>query len=81
VHEAFELAFEHGDEMFETIFVAPDGVGANIGNGARFTRVPRADLAEPGQWATHTPTRITGPNAAACNGCHNKPAIDGAGGI
>jgi Di-haem oxidoreductase, putative peroxidase len=80
-HEAFELAFEHGDEMFETIFVAPDGVGANIGNGARFTRVPRADLAGPGQWATHTPARITGPNAAACNGCHNKPANDGAGGI
>jgi Di-haem oxidoreductase, putative peroxidase len=81
VHEAFDLAFEHGDEMFETIFVAPDGVGANIGNGARFTRVPRADLAQPGQWATHTPARITGPNAAACNGCHNKPANDGAGGI
>lgn len=79
--EAFELAFEHGDEMFETVFVAPDGVGVNVGNGALFTRVPRADLTGPGQWATHMPARVTGPNAAACNGCHNKPADDGAGGI
>jgi hypothetical protein len=81
MHEAFELAFEHGDEMFETIFLAPDGVGVNVGNGAKFTRVPRADLSGPGEWATHMPARITGPNAAACNGCHNKPADDGAGGI
>jgi hypothetical protein len=81
VYEAFELAFEHGDEMFETVFVATDGVGVNVGNGAKFTRVPRADLAGPGEWASHTPARITGPNAAACNGCHNKPANDGAGGI
>jgi hypothetical protein len=80
-HMAFELAFEHGDEMFETVFAAPDGVGANVGNGTLFTRVPRADLAGPGQWATHQPARVTGPNAAACNGCHNKPANDGAGGI
>ncbi|MEM7021976.1 MAG: di-heme oxidoredictase family protein [Pseudomonadota bacterium] len=79
--EAFELAFEHGDELFETIFVAPDGIGANVGNGALFTRVPRRDLSDPGAWATHVPTRITGPNAAACNGCHNKPFNDGAGGI
>ena len=79
--EAFELAFEHGDEMFETSFAAPDGVGVNVGNGAKFTRVPRADLSGPGQWATHQPARITGPNAAACNGCHNKPEDDGAGGI
>ena len=81
VDEAFELAFEHGDEMFETTFVAPDGVGVNVGNGALFTRVPRTDLSTPGAWATHTPARITGPNAAACNGCHNKPFNDGAGGI
>jgi cytochrome c peroxidase len=67
--------------MFETIFLAPDGVGVNVGNGAKFTRVPRADLSGPGEWATHMPARITGPNAAACNGCHNKPADDGAGGI
>jgi hypothetical protein len=24
-HEAFELAFEHGDEMFETVFTAAGG--------------------------------------------------------
>ena len=42
--EAFELAFEIGDELFETQFNALDGVGANGGQGQRFTRVPRADL-------------------------------------
>jgi cytochrome c peroxidase len=81
ISEAFELAFEHGDVLFETPFVAADGVGVNVGNGAKFTRVPRADLVGAGEWADHTPARITGPNAAACNGCHNKPANDGAGGI
>ena len=79
--EAFETAFEHGDELFETVFSAADGVGANVGNGSLFTRVPRADLTGPGEWATHTPRRPTGPNADACNACHNKPADDGAGGI
>lgn len=80
-HEAFELAFEHGDELFETAFTADDGVGVYVGNGALFSRVPRADLDGPEEWATHTPPRITGPNAVACNSCHNKPADDGAGGI
>jgi hypothetical protein len=42
--EAFELAFEHGDELFETVFTTADGVGAHVGNGSRFTRLPRADL-------------------------------------
>ena len=79
--EAFETAFEHGDELFETVFSAADGVGANVGNGSLFTRVPRADLTGPGEWATHTPRRPTGPNADACNACHNTPADDGAGGI
>jgi hypothetical protein len=77
--EAFELAFEVGDELFETIFNALDGVGANVGNGARFTRVPRADLAGFGEWANHFPARETGPNASNCNACHNVPVDDGAG--
>jgi len=76
---AFEEAFELGDELFETKFNALDGVGANVGNGARFTQVPRADLNGPGQWATHFPLRITGPNAEACNDCHGDPFDDGAG--
>jgi hypothetical protein len=76
--EAYEEAFEIGDEMFETRFNALDGVGANVGDGTRFTRVPRADLKGPGQWARHTPTRITGPNAQACAGCHLEPFDDGA---
>ena len=62
--EAYEDAFEIGDEMFEARFNALDGVGANVGDGTRFTRVPRADLNGPGQWARHTPTRITGPERA-----------------
>lgn len=77
--EAFELAFEHGDELFETVFNAADGVGANVGNGQRFTRVPRADLAGPGAWARHTPSRTTGPNSQSCNSCHSVPGDDGAG--
>jgi len=77
--EAFEAAFEDGDELFETVFNALDGVGANVGNGQRFTRVPRADLIGQGQWAKHTPPRATGPNASNCNACHSQPADDGAG--
>lgn len=76
---AFAEAFAHGDELFETVFNALDGVGANVGNGQRFTRVPRADLAGPGQWAKHVPSRATGPNAQSCNACHNQPSDDGAG--
>src|SRR3954467_6742479 len=41
--EAVEAAFEAGDEFFETEFNALDGVGANVGDGSRFTHVPRAD--------------------------------------
>lgn len=76
---AFEEAFEHGDELFETVFNAVDGVGANVGQGQRFTRVPRADLNGAGEWANHVPARATGPNAQACNACHNVPTDDGAG--
>jgi hypothetical protein len=77
---AFELAFEHGDEMFETTYTADYGVGANVAEGIKFTRLPRVDLNGPGEWATHLPQRATGPNAAACTGCHNTPTEDGAGG-
>lgn len=78
-HAAFAAAFHHGDELFETKFNALDGVGANVGQGLRFTQVPRADLDAPGEWATHFPKRITGPNAEACNQCHGTPVDDGAG--
>ncbi len=77
--EAFELAFESGDELFETRFNALDGVGANVGDGQRFTRVPRADLVGPTEWAKHVPPRTTGPNAESCSACHNTPFDDGAG--
>src|SRR5262245_25194752 len=73
---AFAEAFEHGDELFETVFNALDGVGANVGQGQRFTRVPRADLNGPHEWANHFPARATGPNAQACNQRHSQPAHD-----
>lgn len=78
-HEAFVQAFEMGDELFEAAFNAVDGVGANIGNGQRFTRVPRADLNGPGEWANHFPERPTGPSAESCVACHREPEDDGAG--
>lgn len=78
--EAFELAFEEGDELFETVFNALDGAGARVGRGQRFTRVPRADLDGAGEWANHLPRRTTGPNAEACNHCHRDPFDDGSGG-
>lgn len=78
-HEDFEEAFELGDELFGTAFNALDGVGANVGRGQRFTRVPRADLNGPGEWRMHTPIRVTGPNASGCFECHEQPFEDGAG--
>jgi hypothetical protein len=77
--DAFEAAFEAGDEFFETEFNALDGVGANVGDGSRFSRIPRADLTGPGQWANHFPARATGPNALSCNGCHVQLFDDGSG--
>lgn len=77
--QAFEEAFEAGDELFETQFNRLDGVGAYVGSGSFFSQLPRADLTGPGEWANHTPRRITGPNAEACNLCHGDPFDDGAG--
>jgi hypothetical protein len=77
--EAFEEAFEIGDELFGSPFNGADGSGANVGTGSRFTRIPRADLTGANQWATHVPSRATGPNAQACTDCHNQGADDGSG--
>jgi hypothetical protein len=77
--ERFTETFELGDELFATAFNTLDGVGANVGVGQRFTRVPRADLDGAGQWKRHTPARVTGPNAAGCFECHESPLEDGAG--
>jgi hypothetical protein len=77
--ERFTEAFELGDELFSMKFNGADGGGANVGNGERYTRVPRADLTGAGQWATHTPSRATGPNAASCDACHDDGGVDGAG--
>jgi len=78
--DAFRAAFADGDELFATPFTALDGGGANVGQGQRFTRAPRADLNGPGEWAAHVPARAAGPNAQACTECHRLPSEDGAGG-
>jgi hypothetical protein len=80
-HAAFDKAFTQGDRLFDAVFNALDGVGANVGQGQRFTRMPRADLTGPGEWANHVPSRTTGPNARGCVECHNEPVTDGAGGV
>ncbi len=69
----FMAAFSCGDSLFETRFNALDGVGGNVGDGGRFTRIPRADQIHPTGWANHVPSRSTGPNAEACNVCHLEP--------
>ncbi len=71
-------AFECGDELFGFEFNALDGGGANVGDGQRYTRVPRADKAGPGEWLNHVPARATGPNSESCGHCHLEPAT-GAG--
>lgn len=78
-HARFDEAFECGDELFDTRFNSMDGVGANVGDQLRFTRVPRADLVATGEWASHIPMRSTGPNAEACTVCHIDPFEDGSG--
>ena len=76
----FIPAFVVGNALFETSFTAAQGGGANVGGHERYTRVPRADRSCPGEWATHTPKRATGPNAQSCLDCHNRPN-DGSGSI
>lgn len=68
--------FVCGDELFEIRYNALDGGGMNVGDGGRYTRVPRIDLQN---WANTTPVRTTGPNATACNVCHTTETIGGAG--
>ena len=78
---AFEAAFEAGDELTEISFTARNGVGANVGEGRRFSRMPRADLSGEGEWTTHLPKREGGPNATSCIACHNRPGANGAGDV
>lgn len=76
---AFIEAFDAGDELTEATFTVARGVGAHVGPGQRFTRMPRADLAGAGEWATHTPLREGGPQAQSCITCHAAPYANGAG--
>lgn len=79
--QAFINAFEAGDELTEFSFDAASGVGANIGEGRRFTRFPRADLNGSREWANHFPAREGGANATSCIACHNAPFANGAGDV
>ncbi|MFC1719958.1 di-heme oxidoredictase family protein [Pseudomonadota bacterium] len=79
--DAYVTAFEEGDALFEINFNALDGVGVNVGNGQRFTSIPRLDLDSPEAWANVFPNRITGPNGDSCISCHDLPVADGAGGV
>lgn len=75
----FEEIFNCGDEFFEVDFNAAEGGGANVGDGNRYTRTPRADLNGAGEWADHFPKRPTGPNSASCGECHSFPVGTAAG--
>lgn len=79
--QRFQAAFDCGDNLFSDQFNEIDGSGANVGDGRRYTRFPRADLKGANQWFSHTPARATGPNAQSCSDCHAKPFDDGGGGI
>ena len=81
MEEAFLFAFEAGDELTEHSFTAEQGVGAYIEEGRIFTRVPRADLDGPMEWANHLPWREGGANATSCIACHNQPLPNGAGDV
>lgn len=80
-HDAYLEAFELGDEIFEMKYNVIDGIGVNVGDGRRFSRLPRLDLDASDAWASIMPHRITGPNGDSCIGCHNLPFADGAGEI
>ena len=81
--EAFMEAFEQGDVIFGTNFTLAQGGGANIGGSEKshYTRIPRADLKNPGEWndPKNIAQRPTGPNAQSCAACHSQPSEDGAG--
>jgi cytochrome c peroxidase len=81
--QAFLEAFEQGDLIFGTNFTLEQGGGANIGGTEKshYTRIPRADLKNTGEWGdpNRAVRRPTGPNAQSCVSCHNQASEDGAG--
>ncbi len=81
VAAAFDHAFEAGDVLSEHRFTSAEGVGAHIGEDRRFTRIPRADLDGPDEWANHFPKREGGANATSCIACHNAPIANGGGDV
>ncbi|WP_086930040.1 di-heme oxidoredictase family protein [Agarilytica rhodophyticola] len=78
VRRRFTFTFECGRRLFDTRFNILDGGGGNVGNGKRYSGVPRADLNGSDQWANHFPQRRSGPDGEACSDCHEEP-LAGAG--
>ena len=76
---AVRLAQETGRRIAMEPFDLDAGVGANVGDGSMFTRLPRADLTGDRAWASHVPHRETGVNATTCLSCHGVPIAMGAG--
>ncbi len=68
---SFEAIFAHGKELFNVRFNRCDGQGRPAATGAG---VPtHRDPTQPDF------TRISGPDANSCEGCHNQPRSGGAG--
>jgi cytochrome c peroxidase len=79
--------FEIGDFLFSDNFNQLDGSGCKVclnwpynTTFLRYTRTPRAQCKDPGQWANQIPNRATGPNAQSCAACH-QPPFDASGGV
>ncbi len=62
---------EHGEMLFTASFNALDGAGRPTRTGDDRFRDRREGI--------HSFNRISGPDANACSGCHNTPAIGGGG--
>ena len=68
---SLEEIIKHGRELFVVSFNTLDGAGRPEATGSNKKRLRRE--------TPHNFNRISGPDANACSGCHNLPAIGGGG--
>ena len=68
---SLEEIIKHGRELFVVSFNTLDGAGRPEATGSNKKRLRRE--------SPHNFNRISGPDANACSGCHNLPAIGGGG--
>ncbi len=68
---SLEELIAHGEMLFKASFNKLDGAGRPTRTGD--------DRYRPRQEEPHNFNRISGPDANACNGCHNLPAVGGGG--